>query len=318
MSNKIAIGILAYNVETYIESVIEQIIDLNYMIYVINDNSSDKTNELLNKFNNKDNISILHNKKNKGAGYSLRKIINQAKNDGFKFLIKVDGDGQFMTHDVKKIIELYNKENYQFIKSNRFWKDGIRGTIPKKRFVGNIFATILTQAVAGTNKIFDPLNGLFGVSVEIVDYLNEKKYPKRYGYPYFFTLTAILYDFRIYQINNTVIYDKQSSKLNPFKVLFTLIKLSFYFYFLKIKKKRRIAKLQRSAFFDILFFWGLSISFFLIGWLIYISFFSSTTIIQPGNLLLLTLISISVSIIFFTSSFKEEKQIRNELISSDL
>lgn len=318
MKNKIAIGVLAYNVESYIENVLKEIIDLNYKIYVINDKSTDKTEEVLNKFHDNKNINILNNKKNSGAGYSLRKIIKQAKNDGIKFLIKVDGDGQFTIHDIKKIIELYSMNNYQFIKSNRFWKDGIKGSIPKKRFIGNIFATVLTQAVSGTNKIYDPLNGLFGVSVDIEEYIDNKHYPKRYGYPYFFTLAAIHNDFKIFQINNTVIYNNQSSNLNPMKVFFTLIKLSIYFYLLKFKKKRKIAQFQRSAFFDILFLAGLIISLLFIFWLFYILFFSSTTIIRPGNLLLLNFLSIFITILFFTSSYREEKNIRNNNISSDL
>jgi dolichol-phosphate mannosyltransferase len=318
MNNKIAIGVLAYNVDSYIENVIKEIIELEYKVYVLDDNSSDKTLEVLDKYKNHQNLNILTNNKNRGAGYSLRKIIKQVKNDGYEFLIKVDGDGQFVINDIKKIIELHKEDNYEFIKSNRFWKDGIKGSIPRKRFVGNIFATVLTQAVTGTNKIYDPLNGLFGISLKIEQYLDDKRYPKRYGYPYFFTLAAVHYDFKIYQINNTVIYDDQSSNLNSLKVLITLTKLSIRFYLLKIKKKRTIAQFQRSAFFDILFIGGLCLSLTLFIWLLFILFFSSTTIIQPGNLLLLNFISILITSLFFSASYKEEKNIRNKNISSDL
>ena len=48
------------------------------------------------------------------------------------------------------------------------------------------------QVTTGTNKLFDPLNGLFGISTRIYEMLEAKSYPKRYGYPYFITVSAII------------------------------------------------------------------------------------------------------------------------------
>ena len=120
MNNQIAIGILAYNVAEYIEDVLSEVQDLNLNIFVIDDSSSDGTSELLENLKNKYNFKLQKNTKNYGAGYSTKALIENASNDGFKFLIKVDGDGQFEINDIKKIAELYSENNYKFIKSNRF------------------------------------------------------------------------------------------------------------------------------------------------------------------------------------------------------
>ena len=113
---------------------------------------------------------------------------------------------------------MYKKNNYDFIKSNRFWSNGIKGDIPKIRFFGNLLATLFLQISSGTNKLYDPLNGLFGTSLEIINYLDDKNYPKRYGYPYFLTLTAVTNNFKTYQINNVVEYSNENSNLNSVKV----------------------------------------------------------------------------------------------------
>ena len=42
-NEKIAIGILTYNVSKYIDNVIDELQDMNLHIYVINDSSSDGT-----------------------------------------------------------------------------------------------------------------------------------------------------------------------------------------------------------------------------------------------------------------------------------
>ena len=64
---------------------------------------------------------LLIMKKTLEPGGSTKKLLEHASSQDFDFLIKVDGDGQFANNDVKRIIELYKNNNYNFIKSNRFW-----------------------------------------------------------------------------------------------------------------------------------------------------------------------------------------------------
>ena len=173
------------------------------------------------------------------------------------------------------------------------------------------------QVTTGTNKLFDPLNGLFGISTRIYEMLEAKSYPKRYGYPYFITVSAIINDFRTHQINNVVIYQDQKSTLNSVKMLYTIVKLSIIFFFKKIKLKKSIGKYQRSAFLDILFISSLFISTYLLLQLIYIVYFANTSLIKPGNLLYILIFSIITCVLIFISSFKEEKAIRNTYISSE-
>ena len=76
----------------------------------------------------------------------LKKLIQQTEHDGFDMLVKVDGDGQFTSQDIIKIVEVAKSGEYKYIKSNRFWEGGIKGNIPKKRFFGksisnNVYAS---------------------------------------------------------------------------------------------------------------------------------------------------------------------------------
>ena len=314
--NKIALGVLAYNEEVYLQSVIEQLEKLNLDIYIVNDFSTDSTSEILNKFNKNKKVSIINNKKNLGAGESTKVLLEYAKNHSIDFLIKVDGDGQFSISDVEKIIDLYINNDYQFIKSNRFWKDGIVGKIPKIRFLGNIFATFLMQLASGTNKLYDPLNGLFGVSIEIVDSLTTKIYPRRYGYPFFITVTAVLNNFKIVQINNTISYRNEKSNLNSIKVLITLLKLTLFFYFQKFKLKKFEANLQKSAFFDVLFFSSFTFFVSSIIYFILATFFLVSSFIKSSNLLLIIIFLLITSFYFFIMAFKAEAVFRNLVIKN--
>ena len=120
MNKKIAIGVLAYNVEKYIEEVITDLSKTKEQVYVIDDFSDDTTLEILEDLKSTIPIEIIKNKKNIGAGASTKKLIEQAKVDGYEMIVKVDGDGQFLIEDIAKILKIAKKSDYKYIKSNRF------------------------------------------------------------------------------------------------------------------------------------------------------------------------------------------------------
>jgi GT2 family glycosyltransferase len=317
MKKKIAIGVLAYDVEKYIEQVLTDLSQTKEQLYVIDDSSNDNTLEILENFQPKVPMKIIRNKKNIGAGASTRKLIEVAKSDGYDMILKVDGDGQFIIQDVIKILDIASKNNYKYIKSNRFWEGGIKGNIPKKRFFGNLLATMFLQVTTGTNKLYDPLNGLFAISTSVISDTNFKYYPKRYGYPYYFSVSAIINGYETYQINNVVIYNDQSSNLRSTIVLFTIIKLSIIYYFKKIKIKKNIGLYQRSAFLDLTFIISFILTLYLLIQLIYTVYFANVVLIRSGNLLIILIFSILFNIFIFIASFKEEKSIRNTYIYSE-
>lgn len=316
MRNKhsIAVGVLAYNEESNIVKVIEELLSLEIDLYIVNDCSKDNTEKILKQFNILKNVKIFNNKKNLGAGLSTKKLIKEAFADGKDFIVKIDGDGQFLFEDVEKIIDLYLKNDYEFIKSNRYWSNGIVGEIPKIRFFGNLLATLLMQFSIGSSLLYDPLNGLFGVSTKIYSKLESKSYPKRYGYPFFVTISAILSNFQTKQINNTVIYADEKSNLNSFKVFFTLLKLSILFYFKKYKLKKLEGRLQKSAFFDVIFLL-FTIAFIAEAiYLLVVTFTEVNSLMKSNNLIILMFICLLLSVYSFNTSFKDENSFRNELI----
>ena len=228
----IAICVLSFNTEKYILKVLNDLKVLKFPIVIIDDASNDKSLDVVKDFK-KENpdtyCEVIENKSNKGAGQSCRTLIKHCKEIGYKYIVKVDGDDQFDINDIKKIILKLETKKYDFIKSNRFWSGGITGDIPKIRYFGNLIATQFLHFATGTNKIYDPLNGLFGINTEISESLNNKKYPKRYGYPFYITSQAILNDYPSLQINNHIKYSDQESNIKPLKLLFSLIRQTLFF-----------------------------------------------------------------------------------------
>ena len=64
----------------------------------------------------------------------MKKLIETSYENGYTFLIKVDGDGQFKKEDVKKLLTCTKKMNMNLL-FNRFWSQRYKNfDIPKKRF----------------------------------------------------------------------------------------------------------------------------------------------------------------------------------------
>ena len=80
MENDISLYIPVFNGEKTIESCLESVLNQTLKpksILVIDDNSTDKTKEILNKY--KEQIEIISNKENKGLSYSRNFAVNYLK-----------------------------------------------------------------------------------------------------------------------------------------------------------------------------------------------------------------------------------------------
>lgn len=248
--------ILAYNEERYINDTVIGNINEFHEVIVVNDCSTDSTKEILNNLSKKyNNLTVVDNIKNIGAGASMNKGIKKALESNFNFLVKIDGDNQFRNTDIKKVLKSATENNSDFIKSDRFWNEGIEGKIPKIRYFGNAFASFLIKLVTSNSNINDPLNGFFVFSQKAVKNLIIPKMFYRYGYPFF--INSFYYKFNIHtpinihQIKNKVTYEDENSYIKPLIMFIKLMIFSKKFYFEMIREKLKLSAFQMSGLLDI-------------------------------------------------------------------
>ena len=254
---KVTLLILAFNEERFIDDIVHQYKDEFDELVVVNDQSNDKTSEILDHLAKKiDNLTVLTNNKNKGAGKSLENGINFFNNSENDILIKIDGDNQFFREDILKIKQIMLKEKYDFIKCDRFWYDGISGNIPTVRYLGNSLASFLIKFSTASWNLNDPLNGLFAFSKKTIDKIKLPRLFYRYGYPFYITTEilkmSITNNIKIGQFQNKVRYEDEKSNLNPFIMLFKLSWYTIQNYYSKIWIKLKVSNLQVSAILDLI------------------------------------------------------------------
>lgn len=308
--------VLAFNEEKNIEAIINELKDFFLEIIVINDASTDSTEDILNKIKkNNTNLVIINNKKNLGAGKSFSKGIDYFINSDSEFLIKVDGDKQFFKDDILNIKELLNTKNLDFIKCDRFWEGGIVGKIPNVRYFGNAFASLLIKFVTGSFILSDPLNGLVGFNKKVLLNFNLPKIFYRYGYPFYLTSymskLVIIENIRVGQYKNKVKYYEKKKTLNPLLMFVKLIIYSIKEYIARIKLKLMYSKYQTSALLDIASLFSLIALIYSITKYFYIKYLFSN---EPYG----TWIGFAViSLIMYSFLLVRSKSIENKIVKEN-
>ncbi len=139
---KLSVLIPCYNEEKTIKAIINKVKQVSLYnvekeIIVIDDGSSDKTKDILNKISN---IKVILNDKNYGKGYSIKKGINNATGD---LIIIQDADLEYDPNDYQKLIQPFENKNINVIYGSRRLKKNNYSYI--SFYLGGIFLTILVN-----------------------------------------------------------------------------------------------------------------------------------------------------------------------------
>ena len=107
MKLNVSLYIPVYNGESTIESVLKSVIKLSPgpdEIIVVNDGSSDKTKNILEKYINQ--IKIINNSSNMGLGYSRNRGVSESKNED---IASLDADVEVDSNWLKDLFEIKEK-----------------------------------------------------------------------------------------------------------------------------------------------------------------------------------------------------------------
>jgi len=269
---KIGVVVPAYNEEKLISKVIDNMPSYVDYIIAVDDASNDNTFKILEELKEKENnrLIVIKHTTNKGVGASIITGYNKALALDLDIVAVMAGDGQMNPEELKDIINPIAIEECDYTKGNRLFSGEAWKMIPKLRYIGNAFLSLLTKIASGYWHIADSQAGFTAISKKALKTLRlERLYP-RYGYPNHLLVKLNVYNFKVKDIPVTPIYNVgEKSSMKIYKIIPTISWLLLKGFFWRITQKYIIRDFHPLVFF---YFFGLFLFPFGVLWGAFIIF----------------------------------------------
>ena len=103
---KVCILVPTYNNAVTLDALLKDLQRLNAYIIVVNDGSTDETQNILDQYTGIHSISY---SPNKGKGFALRRGFSAAISQGYQYAISIDSDGQHFARDIPAFLDCLEK-----------------------------------------------------------------------------------------------------------------------------------------------------------------------------------------------------------------
>jgi glycosyltransferase involved in cell wall biosynthesis len=258
----VCVVVPAYDEENLIARVIETMPDFVDMIVVVDDNSDDKTAEIVRSYaegaNNR--VVLIRHNTNEGVGAAIVSGYKWARDNKMDATAVMAGDAQMDPEDLPNLLEPVVTGQTDYAKGNRLFTGNAWHIIPKVRYLGNSYLSLLTKIASGYWHIADSQTGYTVINLRALETLDLDSVYKRYGMPNDFLVRLNIYNFRVRDIAVRPVYNiGEISRLKVRKVVITLSWLLLKDFLYRLKEKYIIRDFHPLVFFYAFgFFFGLA------------------------------------------------------------
>ncbi len=262
---KIGVAVPAYNEEGLIGRVVRTMPSFVDRIYVVDDCSLDKTSEAarasVNEGEAPERLVVIRHETNKGVGAAIVTGYKAAVQDGMEVVAVMAGDAQMDPGELAKVVAPVARGEADYVKGNRLFTGQAWNLIPKYRYLGNAFLSLLTKVASGYWHIADSQTGYTAISAEAIASLPLDDLYPRYGYPNHLLVLLNLHDQRVKDVPVKPIYNiGERSGIRLRKVIPCLTWLLF-----KCFWRRMLLKYVIRDFHPLVFFYLLGFTLFPTG-----------------------------------------------------
>ncbi|HRK32829.1 MAG TPA: glycosyltransferase family 2 protein [Tepidisphaeraceae bacterium] len=120
-------------------------------VIVMNDGSEDRTAEIAERAG----ATVINISGRPGLGYIFRTGLERAMRRGADIIVNIDGDGQFNSGDIAKLVEPLLRDEADFVTCSRFADPALRPVMPTVKFYGNQAVTRMINWVCGGTDFTD-------------------------------------------------------------------------------------------------------------------------------------------------------------------
>ncbi|MBW1851555.1 MAG: glycosyltransferase [Deltaproteobacteria bacterium] len=251
LEKTICVVVPAYNEAMQISGVIESMPEFVDHIVIVDDASTDETAEIVERSRQKNHkVVLLRHKTNQGCGGSLATGYKWARDNNIDVAVRMDGDGQMPPENLKKILSPVVEGRADYSKGNRLFTGEAYKIIPKVRYFGNAFLSLLTKIASGYWHVADSQSGFTAINNETLHAIDWDKMYKRYGQPNDLLVRLNVFDTRVSDISIEPVYNVgEKSGIKIKKVIFTISWLLIRMFFWRMKEKYIVRDFHPLVFF---------------------------------------------------------------------
>jgi glycosyltransferase involved in cell wall biosynthesis len=247
----VCIIVPAYNEARQIERVIRSIPVMVDHIVVVNDGSRDHTGDVVRGLQaDFPQTVLIEHDVNQGCGGALATGYKWARDQGIDIAVRMDGDGQMDPADLPALLDPIVEHRAHYAKGNRLFSGEAFRRIPKVRYFGNAFLSLLTKIASGYWHVADFQSGYTAICRSALHTIDWDRMYKQYGQPNDLLVRLNVYNYRVVDVPIDPVYNVgETSGMKISRIVFSLSWLLIKLFFWRMKEKYVIRDFHPLIFF---------------------------------------------------------------------
>jgi glycosyltransferase involved in cell wall biosynthesis len=248
--SRVAVVVPAYNEELLIGETLSGIPDFVCRVYVVNDCSKDRTQDVIEYYAQHDDsvVPITHDR-NQGVGAAIVTGYKRALADGMDVIAVMAGDNQMDPGFLPDLLDPVIDKKCDYTMGNRLINPEFRKGMSKWRYVGNSVLTLLTKIASGYWQMMDPQNGYTVISKRALESISLNGIYPRYGYCNDLLVKLNVLGFRVINVPHPARYGLEKSKIKYSTYIYRVSWLLLSDFLWRLKMKYVVLNFHPLVFF---------------------------------------------------------------------
>jgi glycosyltransferase involved in cell wall biosynthesis len=208
LNKSVCVVIPAFNEEQLIGKVLETLPEAVDQVVVVDDASTDRTAQIVQSHQHAHRpLHMIQHPRNQGVGGAIVSGYRWALEKEFDIVVVMAGDAQMDPEDFVPIIAPIAEGRADYTKGDRLFYGKAWKMIPRYRYLGNAFLSLLTKFASGYWHVADSQSGYTAISRSALKRIDLERIYKRYGMPNDLLIALNMHDLRVCDVPVRPVYN---------------------------------------------------------------------------------------------------------------